>query len=76
MPAEVITRIHTLARRNPSGLTFYDRNGNMYDLTDNDTITEDAANNDDESDYDPSTDADKELTAADVPTAGVDPPHN
>eukprot|EP00957_Ditylum_brightwellii_P107569 8207170-Ditylum_brightwellii.AAC.1 len=76
MPADVITRIHTLARRNPSGLKFYDCNGSVYDLTDNDTVTEDAANNNDESDYDPSTDTDKELPAADVPTAGVDPPHN
>eukprot|EP00957_Ditylum_brightwellii_P108908 8308460-Ditylum_brightwellii.AAC.1 len=84
MPAEVITRIHTLARRNPSGLTFYDRNGNMYDLADNDTVNKDAANDNDDLDYDLSTDAtssvnkplDEELTAADVRTAGVDPPHD
>eukprot|EP00957_Ditylum_brightwellii_P103605 7893409-Ditylum_brightwellii.AAC.1 len=76
MPAEVITCIHTLAHRNPSGLTFYDHNSNVYDLTDNDTVTKDAANDDNQSDYNLSTDADEELPAADVPTTGVDPPHN
>eukprot|EP00957_Ditylum_brightwellii_P002181 167571-Ditylum_brightwellii.AAC.1 len=76
MPAEVITHIHMLACRNPSGLMFYDPNGNVYDLTDNDTVTKDAANDDDKLDYDQSTDADKELPAADVPTIGVDPPHD
>eukprot|EP00957_Ditylum_brightwellii_P105392 8034586-Ditylum_brightwellii.AAC.1 len=48
MPAEAIDRVHKLARHNPSGIAFYDQNGNVYMDEE-----EDDADNSDNPDYDP-----------------------
>jgi hypothetical protein len=52
MPAEVVNRVHVLARRSQLGLSFADRDGN--------TTIDDIDNDDDKSDedYDPATDPD------------------
>eukprot|EP00957_Ditylum_brightwellii_P139515 10633027-Ditylum_brightwellii.AAC.1 len=52
MPEEVVKKVHRLARRNPAGISFYDRNGNATPLPDD---PDDDPIND--PDYDPLEDA-------------------
>eukprot|EP00957_Ditylum_brightwellii_P078698 5983817-Ditylum_brightwellii.AAC.1 len=55
MPEEVIKKIHRLARRNPAGISFYDRNGNVTILPD-----DPADDPDNDPEYDPAEDADSD----------------
>jgi hypothetical protein len=73
MPADVINRVHTLARRSnaPRGLTFADRSGDPFLDHDDDDSTDDSYDPDDDPDHedDDSTSDDDDDNYADLPNA-------